>query len=219
MRKKNFRLGVDKIDDRSYIITMTRMNHSAQTRKMLLDHGLEAFIVKGYNGTGLKEILDEAGVPKGSFYNYFESKEQFGAEVIRHYAAKQQAQADTVLNDSSVEAPDAIKSFFQLGIEGNEEGERREGCLVGNLGAELGETSEPCRQAMAQALGAMEQKLSRVILRGQKDGSIRKDVKAEELAGLLLNAWQGMLIRMKIERSCEPLRKFQSLMVDSVLRE
>ena len=65
---------------------MARPRRSEGTRQRLLDEGVAAFLHVGYHGTGLKEVLDRVGVPKGSFYNYFASKEEFGAAAIRHYS-------------------------------------------------------------------------------------------------------------------------------------
>ena len=52
------------------------------TRQKILEVGAEIIHLKGYNHTGLQEILQAAGVPKGSFYNYFKNKEDFGLQVI-----------------------------------------------------------------------------------------------------------------------------------------
>ncbi len=73
-------------DDRSYIYVMARPRLSEGTRQRLLQHGMSAFLQQGYHGTGIKQVLDEVGVPKGSFYNYFASKEAFGAAAIEYYA-------------------------------------------------------------------------------------------------------------------------------------
>ncbi len=75
----------------------------------------------------------------------------------------------------------------------------REGCLIGNLGAELGDSSELCRQAMAEGLQGMQQRFARVIRRAQAQGTVRSDKTAEELASFLLNAYEGALLRMQID--------------------
>jgi TetR/AcrR family transcriptional repressor of nem operon len=64
---------------------MTSATQKQTTRENLLAQGVTLLMQQGYQGTGLKEILDAAQIPKGSFYNYFGSKENFGAEVIQHY--------------------------------------------------------------------------------------------------------------------------------------
>ncbi|MEA3087540.1 MAG: TetR/AcrR family transcriptional regulator, transcriptional repressor for nem operon, partial [Paraburkholderia sp.] len=61
-------------------------------REKLLEAGVALFAETGYHGTGVKDIVERAGVPKGSFYNYFESKEAFGAAILDHYAQEQAAE-------------------------------------------------------------------------------------------------------------------------------
>jgi len=61
----------------------TRQNK--EIRKKLLEAGVSIFIDQGYHGTGIQEVVDKAGIPKGSFYNYFKSKEDFGSKTIVHF--------------------------------------------------------------------------------------------------------------------------------------
>ncbi|MFQ5491755.1 MAG: TetR family transcriptional regulator C-terminal domain-containing protein [Phycisphaerae bacterium] len=186
------------------------------TRTRLLDAGLSALIGHGYHGTGLKAVLDSVGVPKGSFYNYFQSKEHFGAEVIRHYAGRMFEQMDAALNRPQEDALSTLNGYFQDVIRCFES--ERPGCLVGNLGAELGDCSEPCRQAMAEAMGGVKERFQRVLALGQDQGSVRKDIPAQELADFLVSAWQGALIRMKVEASLDPLRQFIDLVLDQMVK-
>ena len=194
---------------------MPRSKRNQNIREHLLNQGVSILINQGYHGTGIKEILDRVKVPKGSFYNYFESKEHFGAEVIRQYARQIIANMDAGLNDPEKDALDALKQFFEREILRHSEA--REGCLIGNLGAELGDSSELCRQAMSESLEIMQQRFVRVLTKAQKQGTVRRDLTAEELASILLNAYEGALLRMQIEQSVEPLRQFTKLMLDNFL--
>ena len=128
---------------------MPRPRRSDDNRAKLLDEGLNSFIRHGYNGTGLKEVLDAVQVPKGSFYNYFKSKEDFGAAVVRHYAGKF-GERMKLLADPKGDALAALKEFFNREIALYEACPT--GCLVGNLAAELGGSMELPRQAMAEAM-------------------------------------------------------------------
>lgn len=195
---------------------MARPKRNQNIREQLLNQGVTIFINQGYHGTGIKEILDRVKVPKGSFYNYFESKEHFGAEVIRQYGKQITANMDTCLNEPERDALDALKQFFDREILRHKE--TREGCLIGNLGAELGDSSEICRQAMSESLQLMQQRFFRILQAAQKQGTVRNDLAAEELASILFNAYEGALLRMQIEKSVEPLRQFSQIMLDSFLR-
>ena len=203
------------IDDQSYYYNMARLKRNQNIREELLNQGVSIFINQGYHGTGIKEVLDRVKVPKGSFYNYFKSKEHFGAEVIRQYAKQITTNMDTWLSEPEQDALLALKQFFDREIIRQQEA--REGCLIGNLGAELGDSSELCRQAMSESLKLMQQKFVRVLQKAQQQGTVRNDLTTEELASILLNAYEGALLRMQIEKSVEPLRQFLKLMLDDFL--
>jgi len=193
-----------------------RLSHETKTR--LLDEGVASLIGQGYHGTGIKEVLDQVKVPKGSFYNYFESKEHFGAEVIRHYAGQFLVQLDAQLGKPKADALSALKRCFKQMIRSFDESDQACGCLVGNLGAELGASSELCREAMAEAMHGIQGRFAQAIKRAQDQGKVRSDISADDLAEFLLNSWEGALIRMKIENSVGPLRKFCTLFLDKFLQ-
>jgi TetR/AcrR family transcriptional repressor of nem operon len=157
-------------------------------------------------------------VPKGSFYNYFDSKEHFAMEVIRFCAARTIAELDEQLNDDEVEALDLIARCFDRQACHCESSKFREGCIFGNLAAEVAGTSEACRYAAAEAMAAMSGKYREVLERGQREGTVRSDVAASELAGLLVNAWEGAVLRMKVEKSKAPLKQVVELLMGRFFR-
>ena len=189
---------------------MARSKRNDNTREKLLDQGIKLFMDQGYHGTGIKEVVDLVKVPKGSFYNYFDSKEQFGADVIRHYARWVVANMATWLNGSEDNALTALKQFFEQEMQRHQE--VKAGCIIGNLGAELGASSELCQQAMLDGFAAMKKQFLHTLRRGQTQGSIRNDISAEDLADFLINAYEGALLRMQVEQSVEPIRKLWRLL-------
>ena len=190
---------------------MPRPRRSQGTRTKLLDEGLKALLANGYNGTGIKEVLDVVEVPKGSFYNYFKSKEDFGAEVVRHYAGKFGDRMGP-LQDTEGDALQALRTFLDGEIARYEQCPT--GCLVGNLAAELGGSLEMPRQAMSVAIGGTREAFAQTIERAQVQGAVRSDITAQQLGDFLFNAWEGSLLRMKVEGSVEPVRKCVSLVLD-----
>ena len=174
------------------------------------------FIEQGYHGTGIKAVVDQVKVPKGSFYNYFESKEHFGAEVIRHYSKWVISRMATCLNGVEDNALTALKHFFEQEMQRRQE--VKAGCLIGNLGAELGDSSKLCQQAMLEALQDMKQQFFHTLKRGQAQGAIRDDLSAEELADLLVNAYEGALLRMQVEQSVEPIGQLSKLLSSFLMR-
>ena len=190
---------------------MPRSRRSQDTRTKLLDEGLNALLAHGYNGTGIKEVLDAVDVPKGSFYNYFKSKEHFGAEVVRHYASQFGVRMQP-LTDTQGDALCSLKAFFDHEISRYEKCPT--GCLVGNLAAELGGSLKTPREAMAAAIHSTRDGFAGALTRAQQQGTVRTDLPAPDLADFLFNAWEGSLLRMKVEGSVEPLRKCVSFALE-----
>lgn len=171
----------------------------------------------GFHGIGLKDILGAVKIPKGSFYHYFESKEDFGARVIEYYSEITQQQQADAFSDSAVPGLTALREFFTGVIQMHRDDGYKHGCLAGNLGAEISETSEICRSAVARALSATRSAFEGVIARGQIDGSIRQDITAAALADVLLNSFEGALLRMKIEKSAKPLEQFADIVLEKFI--
>jgi TetR/AcrR family transcriptional regulator, transcriptional repressor for nem operon len=179
-----------------------------ELRAKLLDHGVSLLMEQGYHGVGLQQLVQSAGVPKGSFYNYFESKEAFGAEVVTHYIDPFIRQLDGHLQKREITAADALRAYFDELITETERRDFKGGCLLGNLMGEIGDTSELCRTSLREAVHRYRDKLREGISRAQEEGSFRKDLDAKDMADLTVDLWQGALLRMKIERNIRPLEQF-----------
>ena len=176
----------------------------------LLDEGVALLMRQGYHGTGLKEILDAVNIPKGSFYNYFGSKENFAAEVIVHYITPYLNQLNQYLDESEGNAVAALNRYIEESIAELERTDFKGGCLLGNLMGELSDTSDLCRIALRNALNDYRNVWEEGLRRGQTEKRIRADKSANEMADLWVNAWQGALLRVKIEQSTEPLKQCYS---------
>ncbi|NET35164.1 MAG: TetR family transcriptional regulator, partial [Cyanothece sp. SIO1E1] len=134
----------------------------------------------------------------------------FGAEVIRHYSKWVIANMAAWLNGPEDNALTTLKNFFEQEIRRHQE--VKAGCIMGNLGAELGGSSELCQQALLEGFQGMKQQFFHTLKRGQAQGTIRKDVSAEELADFLINAYEGALLRMQVEQSVAPIRQLSQLL-------
>jgi TetR/AcrR family transcriptional repressor of nem operon len=189
-----------------------------EVRASLLDEGVLLLMEQGYHGTGLQEIVQRVGVPKGSFYNYFPSKEEFSAEVVRHYIDPFIRQLDVHLQRKDVSAETALRSYFNELIAETEQKNFKGGCLLGNLIGEIGDTSELCQTSLREAVHRYREKLREGLARGQQEGSFRKDMDARDMADFLVNVWQGALLRMKIERSVRPLAQVCDMLLRGYFR-
>jgi len=130
---------------------MKKRTKKTEARTKLLQTGLRLFAENGFNGTGIKRIVDEVGVPKGSFYNYFKSKEDFTVEIIQFYSDNLSILWDDFLKSGPSEPLKSLQHSFEMIISHHEQSEVRTGCLIGNLAAEISEASDLCRQKMHQA--------------------------------------------------------------------
>ena len=187
-------------------------------REKLLDQGVKMLMDQGYHGTGIKEILDTVQVPKGSFYNYFGSKEAFAAEAITHYIEPFIDRLTTHLQDPQTDGLTALKKYYTELISEIEQADYKGGCLLGNLMGEMGDTSEICRQALMTAVERYNALQQTALERAQKQGSVRKDRSAKNMADLLANSWQGALLRMKIEKSAQPLQECCQTLLDDYFK-
>ncbi len=176
-------------------------------KENLLAQGVQLLMQQGYHGTGLKEILDAVQIPKGSFYNYFDSKESYAAEVIQHYIEPFIIQLEAHLQNPKCDSLTALKNYFAELVTALEKAEFKGGCLLGNLMGEIGDTSEICQKSLQSAVHRYQHLLAVGLKNAQNEGTVRTDKPAEEMAALLTNAWQGALLRMKIEQSSEPLKQ------------
>lgn len=190
---------------------MNREQRNVDIRAKLLEVGVKNLLEFGYHGTGIQQLVQEVGVPKGSFYNYFSSKEDFAVEVINHYSncfAQQLVQAKA--KDTE---PIKILNTYFTSIMGNfKSTDYHGGCLIANLAGEL-DSSAVCRRALAQGFNDWSKDLAQVIHEGQEQGVFRTDMQANELADMLIESWEGGVMRMKVERSLEPLQRLLSTML------
>lgn len=186
---------------------MSKARKKEFNRESLLNQGVLFFMNQGYHGTGLQEILDAVNVPKGSFYNYFDSKEEFGAAVIQHYIEPFILRLSTHLQLSDSDALGAIRRYFNELIVELEENKFKGGCLLGSLMGEIGSTSDVCQQSLQSAIARYRDLLQSGLAQAQQQGSVRTDKTPEEMADLLINTWQGALLRMQIEKSAAPVKQ------------
>ena len=186
---------------------MSNLKPKQFKKDRLLDQGVNLLLEKGYHATGLKEILDTVQIPKGSFYTYFESKERFAAEAIHHYIEPFILRLTGHLQNPALDGLAALKTYYSELIDEVAISGFKGGCLLGNLMGEIGDTSPLCRQALLSAVARYSELQKVALERGQQQGTVRLDRSAQSMANLMLNGWQGALLRMKVEQSVEPLKE------------
>jgi TetR/AcrR family transcriptional repressor of nem operon len=185
----------------------------------IVQAGLELILSKGFNATGVEAILKQANVPKGSFYNFFSSKEEFGLAIIDRYVVERGEELRPIFNDESLPPLERVKKSFEILIAKFEVNDCSKGCLMGNLGQEMSDQFENVRQRLEHSLQGWTKLLSRLLLQAQKEKTIPADLDPEMLAENLIASFQGALLRAKVKKSSEPLKNFIYLYFDRFLTQ
>ncbi len=178
---------------------------SGGTREKIVAAAMDRFHALGFNGCGVQEIVDAAGVPKGSFYNHFKAKELLAIEVLETYAKT--SRRDLLL-DESVPPIDRLRNHFGFLASRYEANGYTRGCLLGNFAAETADGMPELRAALDKSLTRWTGTVAGVIRAGQADGSIAGDLDPDRTARFLVSAWEGAVMRMKVVKSRESLDDF-----------
>ena len=182
-----------------------------KTKNTILEVGKELILNKGYNNVGLNEILKKAQVPKGSFYYYFKSKEDFGIQVIEHYSNSSLEILRSHLLNKNLSPKIRILNFFTEMRSTYASLKWTQGCLIGNCSLELGDLKESFANTLSKELNAWQLIFEHCIKEGQDSGEINTHFSEKELANFMLNAWEGSLLRMKADKSGQPIQVFIKL--------
>jgi TetR/AcrR family transcriptional repressor of nem operon len=199
-----------KLDDWSYICTEyieimhKTLKHEAKA-DYLLDKGMDVLWCKGYNGTSVNDIVKAAGVPKGSFYFYFDSKEDFAVKALNMYFETMFNPAREILEDSSLSAKERLVKFYEYRHEQIvDKMQCKLGCLGSNIGSEMSEHSEKIRNTILDMETLMKSKISAVFKEAQENGEINTAFDSLNIVDFLEDASKGAMITMKEKQSSAP---------------
>ena len=179
------------------------------TKERILDAAEAIMLEKSFHSVGLNEILKAVGVPKGSFYHHFESKEQFGVELLKHYVADASAYKRRMLLSPEVE-PNPLNRLLSY-LESAQARFLEQGgkcpCLVLKLAAEVSEFSEPMREVLAEGQREWVGIFETVIREGIDAGAIGDQEDPVSTARLIGNLWMGAMQAAIVSRRADGLRE------------
>jgi TetR/AcrR family transcriptional repressor of nem operon len=187
------------------------------TKAKILYEGARLVHDKGFGSTGIQEILNAAGVPKGSFYFYFKSKEEFGLELIDFFMKFILNRMDTRFNDLTMSPLERLQTFFQDMEDYCTASGCKDGCPIGNMAQELGCLSDDFRAKVAHSFETMKFRIYHCLHDARKCGELDEALDPERLAEFILDGWEGALLRMKANRSIEPLVVFRKMVFKHLL--
>lgn len=170
------------------------------TRQHIIDTGYELIVAKGFSNVGLSQLLKHAEVPKGSFYHYFKSKEQFGEALIADYFSLYAARLDELFESNEGQAYDRLISYWQRWIDISEGKCGAQKCLVVKLSAEVSDLSDSMRVALLTGANRIIQRIAECIEQGNADGSMKVE-DSQKSAELLYNLWIGTSLMSKLSHS------------------
>jgi TetR/AcrR family transcriptional repressor of nem operon len=194
-----------------------RAKKRVDTRTTLIRLGTEMCTERGFQVTGIDEILKRAGVPKGSFYHFFASKREFGEAVIENYAEYFARKLDRLLSDPERRPLERLAAFTQEAQEAVAKYHFRRGCLVGNLGQELGALDDAFRHRLEAVLLSWQKRTARCLAEAMAAGDLPAGSDVERLAEFFWIGWEGAILRAKLSRSTAPMEHFAEIYFGKVL--
>ena len=186
-------------------------------REKLLQVGLQVVHERGFRGASVRDIVQAAGVPQGSFTNHFASKEAFGLEVVERYAAQAEATMSQTLRNEHLAPLQRLRAFVERSKTGLADDGPRNGCLLGNFSAESNDCGEALRGRVVQALDAMQDALAFCLRAAVAAGELAPSTDCDESAEFILAALQGATLLAKAQRSARPLERFEDVLFERVL--
>jgi TetR/AcrR family transcriptional repressor of nem operon len=187
-------------------------------REKILTEGLRVVHERGFGGASVRDIVQAAGVPQGSFTNHFASKEAFGLEILELYLAHGRALMRETLRNDALKPLQRLRAYIDTNKDRLNQDNMRNGCLFGNFSAEAGDHSEAIRRRIGEIFAEVEQSIA-YCLKGAVDaGELPEHVDCEEVAWFVLASLQGAILLAKAQRSPAPVERLTHILFSSILR-
>jgi TetR/AcrR family transcriptional repressor of nem operon len=187
----------------------------ASVREQIVDAAFEQFHQHGYNGCGVKLITDSAGVPKGSFYNHFESKEALVLVVMERYGATRRVPD---LADQAVPPLTRLRKHFEFLASDIEKYGYRRGCVFGNFSNEAADHSPAIRDGLVTSFERWSEAVANTLREAQEDGSVTSKQDPAVLGRFLVNAWEGAIVGERAAKDGSSFAAFFTVVFDAILR-
>jgi TetR/AcrR family transcriptional regulator, transcriptional repressor for nem operon len=184
-------------------------------RDKIVDAAFDRFHAKGFNDCSVQDIVDAAGVPKGSFYNYFKSKELLAIEIVERYS---QFVLGLFAASHGSSPLGRLKAHFEDLADHYRKEDFKRGCLVGNFGTEVSDSTPDLRVALARSLTGWSDAIAAVLREAQTAGEVSADHDADRLARFIVDSWEGATTRVKVVNNRMPIDDFFIVIFDFAIR-
>jgi TetR/AcrR family transcriptional repressor of nem operon len=187
-------------------------------REKLLEAGLQVVLARGYCGASVRDVVQAAGVPQGSFTNHFKSKEAFCLEVLERYFTLVRENIDKTLRNDSAAPLVRLRKWVDLQIHYLEQFDMRIGCLIGNYGVEATDQSEAIRQRLVEIFAEIHESVVYCLKAAVTADDLSSATDCEEVTHFLYASLQGAVLESKVQRSSAPLKRFKKVVFSTLLR-
>jgi TetR/AcrR family transcriptional regulator, transcriptional repressor for nem operon len=187
-------------------------------REKLLHVGMQVVHERGFGGASVRDIVQAAGVPQGSFTNHFTSKEAFGLEVIDLYFANACELIRRTLRNDELPPLQRLRAFIDNGNETDDAAGVENGCLLGNFTAEANDCGEAIRLRVVEAFAELQAAVAHCLRAAVQAGEIAPATDCDQVAAFILASLQGARLLAKAQRSPLPVERFKQVLFSSVLR-
>jgi TetR/AcrR family transcriptional repressor of nem operon len=186
-------------------------------RDKLLANGRGIVLARGYVGASVRDIVEAAGVPQGSFTNHFASKEAFALEILDLYFADVRAVVRETLRNDALSPLKRLRAYFDAIITAVRAHDIKNGCLMGNFAAEASDHSEIIRRRLSEIYGELRDDVAYCLKAAVKSGELRKNFKVGEIANFIVTGLQGAFLVAKVERDLTFAENFKKTLFSTVL--
>lgn len=186
-------------------------------KEQLLARGLQLVHERGFGASSVRDIVEAAGVPLGSFTNHFASKEAFGLEVIERYHEMTSANVRATLRNDDLPPLRRLRAWISRQLDYLRKDDMRRGCLYGNFSAEASEQSDAIRHRVASVFVENQASVAYCLEAAIGAGELAPDTDVSELAGFIVSSLQGAILVAKAQRSPLPVERFERVLFQSLL--
>src|SRR5258707_7122361 len=187
-------------------------------REKILTEGLRVVHERGFANASVRDIVQAAGVPQGSFTNYFAWKEAFGLEILDLYLAAGREVMHQTLRNDALPPLERLSAYIDAGKNRLNRDDMRNGCLFGNFTAEASDHSEAIRHRLVEVFAEVQQSIAHCLKAAVDAGELPPDFECVEIAGFVVSSLQGANLLAKAQRSPVPVERFKRILFSRILR-
>jgi TetR/AcrR family transcriptional repressor of nem operon len=187
-------------------------------REKILTEGLKVVHERGFAAASVRDIVQAAGVPQGSFTNHFASKEAFGLEIIDIYFTQDRALMRETLRNDALPPLKRLEAYIDANLNRPDNGNMRNGCLFGNFAAEASDSSGAFRKRLIEIFVELQNAVAYCLKAAVKSGDLPIDFACDDVAGLVVSSLQGAGLLAKAYRSPAPVERFKRILFSKILR-